>query len=188
MKPLAQLSRQLPDTSALQELADELEKKYTVQDAPPQTTSLSFYDSFDWRLYSDGLLCFRQGDRLFLTDLIGHEIVPSLPISGEAPGFCRHLPDSALKRKLAPVLEMRTLLLQSSFSRTTRQLRILNKDKKTVATLILSELNGETDLPVCSVQLHEVRGYEKWFQRLELDLKKFGTPLPCTREQDLKTA
>ena len=191
MKLLAQLSRQLPDPSALQDLADELEKKYTVQDAPPLTASLSFYDSFDWRLYSDGLLCFRQGDRLSLTDLIGRELVPSLPISGEAPGFCRHLPDSALKRKLAPVLEMRTLLLQSSFSRTTRQLRILNKDKKTVAMLVLSELRvetGETDQPICSVQLHEVRGYEKWFQRLERALEEIGTPLPCTREQDLKTA
>ncbi|MCI5139992.1 MAG: hypothetical protein D3922_16640, partial [Candidatus Electrothrix sp. AR1] len=87
MKPLAQLSRQLPDPSALQELADELEKKYTVQDAPPQTTSLSFYDSFDWRLYAKGLLCFEQDNRLSLTDLLGCELVPSLPSSGEALGF-----------------------------------------------------------------------------------------------------
>ncbi|CAK8716333.1 CHAD domain-containing protein [Candidatus Electrothrix laxa] len=191
MKPLARLSRQLPDSSALQELADELEKKYTVQDALPQTTSLNFYDSFDWRLYAKGFLCFEQNDRLSLADLIGRELVPALSISGEAPGFSQHLPDSALKQQLAPVLEMRTLLLQSSFSQTTRQLRILNKDEKTVATVVLSELrveNGEIDQPICSVQLHEVRGYEKWFQRLERELEEFGTPLPCTREQDLKTA
>ena len=191
MKPLAQLSRQLPDPSALQELAAELEKRHTVQDAPPQTTSLSFYDSFDWRLYAKGLLCFTQGDRLSLTDLMGRALVPSLPSAEEAPGFCQDLPDSALKQQLAPVMEMRTLLLQSSFSRTTRQLRILNKDEKTVATLTLSELMveaGETDQPICSIQLHEVRGYEKWFQRLERALEEIGTPLPCTREQDLKTA
>ncbi|MCI5124297.1 MAG: CHAD domain-containing protein [Candidatus Electrothrix sp. AR5] len=193
MKPLAQLSRQLPDPSALQELTDELEKIYTVQEAPRQTTSLRFHDSFDWRLYANGLLCFEQDNRISLTDLLGHELVPSLPSSEEAPGFYQDFPDSALKRKLAPVVEMRTLLLQSSFSRTTRQLRILNKDEKTVAMLVLSELSvetgeaGETDQPICSVQLHEVRGYEKWFQRLELALEKFGTPQPCTREQDLKT-
>lgn len=197
MKPLAQLSRQLPDPSALQELTDELEKKYTVQDTPSQTTSLSFYDSFDWRLYADGLLCFAQDNRLLLTDFNGRELVPSLPISGETPGFCRHLPDSALKQKLAPVLEMRTLLPQSSFSQTTRQIRILNKDEKTVAAFILSELrteNGkseegeEGDQPICSVQLHEVRGYEKWFQRLDRELEKFGSPQPCTKEQELKIA
>ncbi|MGB5686853.1 MAG: CHAD domain-containing protein [Candidatus Electrothrix sp.] len=194
MKPLARLSRQLSDPSALQELADELEKEYTTQEAPPQTTSLRFYDSFDWRLYAKGFLCFEQGDRLSLTDLTGHELAPSLPRSEKVPGFCRDVPDSALKRTLAPVLEMRTLLLQSSFSQTTRQLRILNKDKKTTATVTLSELTGETeengeiDQPICSVQLHEVRGYEKWFQRLECALEKVGTPIPCTREQDLKTA
>ena len=188
MKTLAQLSRQLPDPSALQELADQLGKKYTVQDAPQQPTILTFYDSFDWRLYSENLLCFQQNNRLYLTDLVGRERVPSLPISGERLGFFQLLPNSALKRTLAPVLEMRILLLQSSFSQTTRQLRILNKDKKTVATLLLTELVPENNEPLCSVQLHEVRGYEKWFQRLERDLEKFGTPQPCTREQDLKTA
>ncbi|RWX44425.1 CHAD domain-containing protein [Candidatus Electrothrix aarhusensis] len=191
MKPLAQLSRQLPAPATLQELADELGKKYTVQDAPAQTTTLHFYDSFDWRLYSNALLCFEQNNGLHLTDPVGRDLVPSLPISGEAPGFYWQLPDSALKQKLAPVLEMRTLLLQSSFSQTTRQLRILNKDEKTVATLILSELRvetGESDQPICSVQLHQVRGYEKWFQRLEQDLEAFGSPQPCTKEQDLKTA
>ncbi|MDU9048159.1 MAG: CHAD domain-containing protein [Candidatus Electrothrix sp. Rat3] len=188
MKTLAQLSRQLPDPSALQELADQLKKKYTIQDIPQQPAILAFYDSFDWRLYAKGLLCFQQNSRLYLTDLIGRERVPSLPISGERLGFFQLLPNSALKRKLAPVLEMRTLLLQSSFSQTKRQLRILNKDKKTVATVLLTELIPETDQPLCSVQLHEVRGYEKWFQRLERDLEKFGKPQPCTREQDLKTA
>ena len=68
MKPLAQLSKQLPAPATLQELADELEKKYTVQDAPAQTTTLHFYDSFDWRLYSNALLCFEQDNGLHLTD------------------------------------------------------------------------------------------------------------------------
>ncbi|MCI5211806.1 MAG: CHAD domain-containing protein, partial [Candidatus Electrothrix sp. ATG2] len=187
MKPLAQLSRKMPDASALQEMANKLEKKYTFQDAPPRTVSLSFYDSFDWRLYSDGLLCFQQGNRLFLTDMMGRELVPSILSFGQAPGFCWNLPDSALKQKLASVLEMRTLLLQTSFSRTTRQLRVLNKDEKTVAMLMFSELIAENGQLVCSVHLHEVRSYGKWFQRLKQDLEKFGSPQPCTREHDLKT-
>lgn len=156
--------------------------------------TLRFYDSFDWRLYCANLLCFEQAGRLYLTDLIGRELVPSLPISaisGKAVGFCQHLPQSALRQKITPVLEMRTLLLQSHFSQTTRQLRILNKDEKTVATLILAEQSpesGAAEQPICSVQLHEVRGYGKWLQRLEQDLETFGNPQPCTREQDLKAA
>lgn len=188
MKPLAQLSRQIPDSSVLEELADALEEKYTLRDAPPQTTILKFYDSFDWRLYSDGLLCFEQDARLHLTDAVGRELVPSVAIFGEQPGFCEELPESGLRKKIAPIMEMRTLLLQSNFSETIRRLRILNKDEKTVAVLTLSELNIGDEQQICSVRLHEVRGYEKWFQRLERDVETFGTPQPCTKEQVLKTA
>ncbi|MCI5159528.1 MAG: hypothetical protein D3906_14070, partial [Candidatus Electrothrix sp. AUS1_2] len=188
MKPLAQLSRHVPDAFALQELMNAVEKKYTVQDAPAQVRTLNFYDSFDWRLYTAGLLCFEQDGRLRLSDLIGQEIVPSLVIPGETPGFCRHLPDSALQKKIAPVLEMRTLLLQSSFTLTTRRLRILNKEKKTVAILVPAELSAGDEQPVCSVRLHAVRGYEKWFQRLQQDLENIGRSQPGTKEQELKTA
>ncbi|MCP4683346.1 MAG: CHAD domain-containing protein [Desulfobacterales bacterium] len=191
MKPLAQLSRQLPDPAALQELADGLEKKYTVQDAPAQTTNLCFYDSFDWRLYAAQILCFEQDNRLHLTDLTGRELTPSVPLSAEKIDFHHKLPASALRQTIAPVLEMRTLLLQSYFFQTNQRLRILNKDEKTVVMVTLSEMRGErgiNDKPICSIQLHEVRGYEKWFQRLAQDLDGCGHDQPCTKEQDLKNA
>ncbi|MCI5149207.1 MAG: hypothetical protein D3916_07450, partial [Candidatus Electrothrix sp. MAN1_4] len=191
MKPLAQLSWQLPDPTALQEQADALKEKYSVQNTPAQTTSLRFYDSFDWRLYSDNLLCFEQGNKLYLTDLAGRELTPCLPLVGQEIGFPQNLPSSSLRQKVAPVLEMRTLLLQSSFMQTSQQICVLNKDEKTVARITLSELHRETtrnEHPICSIQLHQVRGYDKWFQRLEQDLKKLGTAQPCTKEQDLKNA
>ncbi|MCI5136639.1 MAG: hypothetical protein D3920_16585, partial [Candidatus Electrothrix sp. AW2] len=87
MKPLAQLSRQLPDPATLEELANKLKQKYTVQDTPTQTTNLNFYDSFDWRLYSKDILCFEQHNRLYLTDLIGCELTPSLPLAGKKIRF-----------------------------------------------------------------------------------------------------
>lgn len=191
MKPLAQLSRQLPDPAALQELADELENKYTVQDTPAQTTNLCFYDSFDWRLYTAQLLCFTQNNRLYLTDLTGREVTPPIPITAEKIDFHYKLPASALRKTIAPILEMRTLLLQSCFFQTNQRLRILNKDEKTVVMVTLSQMRGEqgeNDEPICSVQLHEVRGYEKWFQRLTQDLDSRGHDQPCTKEQDLKNA
>ena len=188
MKPLAQLSRQLPDPSVLEELTDALEEKYTVRDTPPQTATLTFYDSFDWRLYAEGLLCFAQDNRLHLTDMTGRDLVSSVALSGEAPRFCEQLPESGLHKTLSPILEMRALLPQSRFSATSRRLRILNKDEKTVAFLCLSELNpGDKQPVVCSVHLQEVRGYGKWFQRLAQDLERFGSPQSCTKEQELKT-
>jgi CHAD domain-containing protein len=191
MKPLAQLSRQLSDPAALQELADELENKYSIQDTPAQTSNLCFYDSFDWRLYAAQFLCFEQNNRLYLTDLTGRELTPPVPLSGEKTGFHHNLPASSLRKKIAPVLEVRTLLLQSCFFQTNQRLRILNKDEKTVVMVTLSQMRGEqgkNDQPICSVQLHEVRGYEKWFQRLAQDLEAYGHGQPCSKEQDLKNA
>ncbi|WYD79907.1 MAG: CHAD domain-containing protein [Candidatus Electrothrix gigas] len=201
MKPLAQLSRQLPDPATLEELANKLKQKYTVQDTPTQTTNRNFYDSFDWRLYSKDILCFEQHNRLYLTDLIGCELTPSLPLAGKKIRFHQELPVSALQEKIKPLLEMRALLLQSSFSQTTWQLRILNKDEKTVVMITCSERyeagqqdkqneqnEQQDEQPICSVRLQEVRGYEKWFQRVEQDLQEFGIPMPCTKEQELRIA
>jgi CHAD domain-containing protein len=187
MKPPAQLARKLADASALRETADKLGKKYSLKEQPPKTEAVSFFDSFDWRLYAAGLLCFLRNDTLHLTDYADRDIAAPIPMQGQSPGFPHQLPESELRQKLTDLLEMRILLRQGGFSGTVTELRVLNKDEKTVAVLVLTEFFPEKGEPVFSVQLHEVRGYQKWFLKLSRDLEKFGEPQPCTNRHLLKT-
>ncbi|XOF33737.1 MAG: CHAD domain-containing protein [Candidatus Electrothrix sp. YB6] len=186
MKLPAQLARKLADASALREIADKLGKKYSLKEQLSKTEAVSFFDSFDWRLYAGGLLCFLRNDMLHLTDYADREVTAPIPMQGQPPGFPHQLPESELRQKLTGLLEMRTLLRQGGFSRTVTELRVLNKDEKTVAVLVLTEFSPENGESVFSVQLYEVRGYQKWFLKLSRDLEKFGTPQPCTNRHLLK--
>ncbi len=188
MQPLAQLSRNLPDTVTAREVVDYLDGKYTLNELPARTTDVTFFDTFDWRLYENNRLCYLQDKILCLTDLTDRQQVSPLPLKGQPHRFWWQFPESDLKQALAEVLDVRALMSHAAFSQTTLELQMLNRDEKVVATVLLTELdlgNGEN---IHSVQLREVRGYNKWFLKLSRDLANFGEPQPDTRVHTLTTA
>ena len=188
MLPLAQLSLDLPDTISTREIVIYLDGKYTLNDFSSQTTDVTFFDSFDWRLYEKNRLCYLQDKTLYLTGFSDRQQVPPLPLAGRPHRFWWQFPQSDMKQALAGILDMRALLPHTSFSQATRELRITNKDEKIVAIVFLIELDLGTGKNIHSVRLHEVRGYHKWFLKLNRDLSGFGETRPDTRVQTLKAA
>lgn len=183
MLPLAQLSLDLPDTISVQEVVNHLDKKYILNDFPSQTTDVTFFDSFDWRLFEKKRLCYLQDTTLYLTDFADRQQVPPLPLADRSHRFWWQFPQSDMKQALARILDMRSLLPHIAFSQTTRELRITNRDKKVVAIVLLMELDLGTGKNIRSVRLREVRGYNKWFLKLSRGLAGFGEAQPDTRVQ-----
>jgi len=188
MQPLAQLSRDLPDDMTNREIADYLGEKYHLSILPSQTAKVTFLDSFDWRLYAKSRLCFQQDKFIYLTDFTDKRQAQALQLPKTPPRFWWQFPESDIKQALAEILDVRALLPQVTFSRTTRELHILNKNEKVVALVLLSELDPGNQNRIHTVQLREVRGYNKWFMKLNRDLDQFGTPRPDTRVHTLTTA
>ncbi len=56
-------------SSFLPELTTWLGKKYALTQSPPCPRRLVFWDSFDWRLWQNNLVCFTENGLLHLTDL-----------------------------------------------------------------------------------------------------------------------
>ncbi len=176
MQPLAQLSWVLPETHSTDEVLAVLNDRYTLAELPAKTSRMTFYDSFDWRLYSKKKLCFLRGDVLHLSDFTDKQMLPPFQIKGEPARFWWQFSEPAMQQELAGILDMRALLPHTAFSQTICELRILNRDEKSVATVMLTELdpgNGET---LSLIQLREIRGYQKWFMKLSRQLSAFGTP------------
>jgi len=188
MQPLAQLSRDLPDTVTGREIVEYLDEKYLLKELPPRATDVTFFDTFDWRLYEKNRLCSLQDNTLHLTDFADRQQVAPLSLTGRPPRFWWQFPESDMKQALAEILDVRALLPQAAFSQTTLELRILNKDEKVVAHVLLIELDPGNGKNNYSVQLREVRGYNKWFLKLSRDLARFGEPQPDTRVHTLTTA
>jgi CHAD domain-containing protein len=188
MQPLAQLSRNLPDTVTIREVVDLLEEKYSLHELPARTACVTFFDTFDWRLYEKSRLCSLRDTTIHLTDFMEKELVSPLKVGKKSHRFWWQFPESDIRDTLAGLIDIRALLPQTSFSETTLELQILNKDDKVVATIILAALELKNDKKIHFVQLREVRGYNKWFLKLSRDLADFGEPRPDTGVQTLVTA
>jgi len=188
MQPLAQLSRNLDDTVTAREVVDYLEGKYPLNELPARTTDVTFFDTFDWRLYEENRLYYLRGKTLHLTDFADRQQVSPLPLKRKTYRFWWQFPESDMKQALGGLVDVRALLPQAAFCEISQELQILNRDEKVVATVLLTELDLDNGEKIHSVQLREVRGYNKWFLKLSRDLGRFGEPQPDTRVHTLITA
>jgi CHAD domain-containing protein len=132
----------IPESLLLDDLQSTLQKNNRVLSEPARTVSRTYYDSFDWRLYqNDSLLedtCDGNVHTLVWRTLKGEHRCPRLKLPA-APRFARDLPQGPFHNLLAPVLEMRELVPKFRVRSRINTLRILNKDEKTVAYLVIEE-------------------------------------------------
>lgn len=137
--------------------------------------SLSFYDSFDWRLYNAGLVLFvlhtPQGRVLRLKPVDGGEVLDAVSFD-DAPGWPAALPESALKETVSGLLDMRVLLPLALVDGCATDMRIFNEDAKTVVRVQLlqmactSEDVSEPRMLWPRVRVLPVKGYVKELKAL----------------------
>lgn len=170
-----------PDT-----LMEQLTNVHLTPDSLRTPRNLTYYDSFDGRLFRAGYLLFQEGPpvRTVLSDLHGAPLAES---SQEIhPGFLDSLPEE-FSFRLAGILQMRTLLPAYHLTAHRQKLALLNNDDKTVCRVVFQVNKGrsdgstaDTELP-SSLTLHPVRGYEKQAARLRKALVQFfGEPNALT--------
>ncbi|MEN8204933.1 MAG: CHAD domain-containing protein [Pseudomonadota bacterium] len=132
----------IPENLCFEDLQSTLQENTRLLTEPSRTIYRTYYDSFDWRLYLDDSLLedTRDGNShtLVWRTLKGEQRCPRLKLN-KAPRFAWDLPQGPLRKQLEPVLEMRELVPKFRIRTRTNTLRILNKDEKTVAWLVVEE-------------------------------------------------
>lgn len=125
-----------------------------------QKSLKTYYDSFDWRLYTNGITCeFNQSIGASSLTLINFEhgqIIASKELN-EVPSFSKQFSFGKIRSSLEPILEVRALLPVCSLDYDSYYLNILNKDEKTILRMLIEEyelLNNQ-------LILQPVRGYDK---------------------------
>ncbi len=132
----------------------ELTDRYSVREGRIREEKISFYDTFDWRLFHRSLVLYSSGNRLILRKLFDPSILHSVTIVSP-PVFTGDLPESGLKNRLAPIVKVRALgKLADIYSRKTPY-RILTRRKKPVARLVHEEirLSRNQDMPALAAYL-----------------------------------
>jgi CHAD domain-containing protein len=154
---------------------------YTTKNVVGQT--VSFYDTFDWKLYDLGLVASRSGNELALVPLAGDSGI-YCDVGEHWPVYAWDLPEGALHRRLSPILKARAMLALADVYVEETTYRILNDDAKTVAWAVHAAVRAGCDvgsqLLSTYVSVRPLRGYEGHAHRLARQLAPDGTVCSLT--------
>ncbi|MFI5323947.1 MAG: hypothetical protein ACHQ6U_10535, partial [Thermodesulfobacteriota bacterium] len=91
-----------------------------------------FFDTFDHRLYRNGLLLSREGEHYVLRNS-GAEMDLSSQFYGnnDRPRFWQDFPESPLRDEIRTIIDIRALIPLVSFRSSASQYNVVNEDEKT---------------------------------------------------------
>jgi CHAD domain-containing protein len=172
----------LPANLTAEKFISKLSDKVTLELVSRQYALMTYYDSFDWRLYKNSITCefnrTKSASTLLLRNLKNDLVIASTDIK-DVPAFSQQIPSDAICNILNPLLEMRALLPVCNLDYEKYYLNILNKDNKSLLRLVVEE----HELFNNRVTLLPIKGYDKTTEHIisilttKLDLTPTNKPL-----------
>jgi CHAD domain-containing protein len=156
---------ELPANLSAEKLIATLSEKVEIDHFSKQYFLKTYYDSFDWRLYKQGLSCefnrSKQTSSLQITNRKNGELVAST-ILFDVPSFSKQFNPGKVRQTLEATLEMRALLAICTLECEAYHLNIVNEDGKIVLHLLIEEF----ELLKNRLTLIPVKGYDKVAERI----------------------
>jgi len=176
------LQFELPQSLTAEKLIIRLSDHADTQLLARQHAVRTYYDSFDWRLYSNDMLCdftrSKTASTLALRHLENECIIVSAEID-DVPAFGNQFKSTKIRGILEPLLEMRALLSLCRLDYELYAVNILNNDKKIVLRLLIEA----HELFNSRLTVQPVKGYDKITEYIidilttKLDLTPADNPL-----------
>ncbi len=131
-----------------------------IQTASRQPSRKTYFDSFDWRLYSSGVVCefiqTKAASSLVLKSLNPQQLIAESTLT-KVPSFGKEFEPGTIRDTLLPLLEMRALLPVCTMDYEIYRVNIINKDTKIIARLLIEEYGQFNS----RILLQPVKGYDK---------------------------
>jgi CHAD domain-containing protein len=123
---------------SVDQFEQRLAQRWPLKSGVSEAFRAVFLDTFDWRLYRDGLMLLaEQTDKGWRLELFRFKTGSLLQRSQnrQEPGLLESLEDAALRERLAGVIAMRRLLPRVELLAERQLLRLLDEEHKTLARL-----------------------------------------------------
>ena len=136
------LQFELPVSLSAEKFIAKLGGYVAIQQRTRMHTIKTYYDSFDWRLYSNDMLCdfthSKTASKFTLTNFQNEQIIITTALD-EVPAFAKQFKSVKIRSILEPLLGIRALLSQCSLEYEVFPLDIINVDKKIALHLFIEE-------------------------------------------------
>jgi CHAD domain-containing protein len=166
----------LPASLETETLFADLGQDFAIATEPLRRTAATWFDTFDWRLYSRDFLFFHDQTAWRLVNRRSAEEMASLDARGrDGWRFCQEFPPSRIRSLLEPLLENRRLLRLFHNETVAVDRRILNSDNKTVAFATVETHRVEkSEIAVPTLCLQGIRGYDRDFDAISRFFTRHG--------------
>lgn len=136
------LDFEFPINLTTEKFIAQLSDKVDLQQVSRQYTLKTYYDSFDWRLYTRGITCELNQSRSSSTLILRH-LETGLIIAEEeldsVPAFSKQFKPGEIRSLIEPVLETRALLSVCKLDYLLYRLNIINEREETTLRLFIEE-------------------------------------------------
>ena len=166
------LNRQNLFQSVLQKLAEN----YQINKRPPLKKDITYFDTFDWRLYQNGLTVYQQDNVFYLSSLKNQKEIWSWIVpDGQSYRFWWDFPGGELQKRLTVLLDIRALLPLLSCRIQITPHDILNEDQKVITRIFLHQYSMNIGgRPKPRLEVKPIRGYPTDYQWINQLIKESG--------------
>ena len=131
----------VPESIKAADLTEKIQHHFQTTTASTTAYQRRYYDTFDWRLSRCSLILYWQQSTLYLFDINESQTAASMPWpANKQPGMLKTMAAGPLRDRLAPIIEMRSLLPLANPYIKEQQIHILNRDMKIIARLHLKNI------------------------------------------------
>ncbi len=163
------LQFEFPTNLTVEQFISQLNNEVNSQLIAKHKRLKTYYDSFDWRLYSYGIVSEFVKSTFMLRTIKTNVVIASVALN-KVPRFSQQFEQEQLRHQLEPILEMRALLPVCTVAYKLYQLNIINEHKKTTLRLFIEEherLNHR-------VLVHPIKGYDSKVEMVINRLAQLG--------------
>jgi len=171
---LSGLNFLVPEEIDFEETLQFIAEQFGIVSDQEKRYKISYFDTFDWRLFQKGFTLCQTDKNLFLKRVSDGEETQRIACDIE-PVFAQDIPDGALNHEVAAIIEMRALIKHADFTLGVKNYRILNDDQKTVARMLVEKTISDEQIDTSTkISLIPIRGYFRFFRDITNILTKKG--------------
>ena len=173
----------LTDEHALDALVTKIEENFSLRHDVEHTQHITWYDTYDWRLFGQGYICRASGSSWSLYNRDTGALIKQVQaVSQDKRIFAGTFADTTVSAIFNKILDVRALLPVQSAQSTIVTHRVLNKDEKTVVRFVVELFAfDESEQRLQLAYLVPVRGYTDEYEAVSQALNRFpsqtGSPL-----------
>ncbi len=154
-----------------QKLFPEIGQYFRIKNMSRKRQSQWYFDTFDWRLYNNGMFLFKEKNNYYLNSHKHYQNLSSVIIMPEShPKFWWDFPEGPFQQKLCSLLDIRALILLAKTNLEISPYYILNEDNKVILKISCTKMylhqNRRSILLNKFIELQPIRGYLKEYQSI----------------------